>query len=86
MIQHWIALRVNGVPIRFGEAAGMALRGTLDGPHENRSGRSLRVDYGHGSEAELRRLVSALPESGTVYVRSAGTERWVSVASPTRDR
>lgn len=181
MIEHWIALRTNGVPISFGEAAGMTLRGTLKGPlvralivahkaglefgqrqleahllaggdveqvvkaaislrsleqavppeellaldlkdhrvlelvqayarareryphfsfeemtarhlagedviesalsgslvpNANRAGWGLRVEYDVGSEAELRRLISALPESGAVYVRSPGTETW----------
>ena len=177
MIQHWIALRASGVPISFGDVAGMALRGTLKGPlvralivahkagleyghrqleahflaggdveavvmaaislskleqavppenllaldlkdhrvlelveayararerypdfsfqemmvrylkgedvirsalngslvpNARRVGWDLRVEYDVGSEAELRRLMSALPESGAVYVRSPG--------------
>lgn len=185
MIQHWIALRASGVPISFGEIAGMALRGTLKGPlvramivahkaglefehhqleahflaggdvenvvkaaillrkleqavspaqllaldlkdhrvlelveayararerypdfsfeemmvrhlegedvigsalsdsfvpNAHRVGWGLRVEYDVRSEAELRRLMSALPESGAVYVRSPGTETWRKVA------
>lgn len=49
-------------------------------PNAQRTGWSLRVEYDVRSEAELSRLISALPESGTVYVRSPGTEAWRKVA------
>lgn len=181
MIQHWIELRAAGVPISFGEIAGMALRGTLKGPlvramivahkaglefehnqleahflaggdveqvvkaaislrqleqavspakllavdlkdhrvlelaqayararerypdfsfeemmrrhlegedvigsalsgslvpNAHRVGWGLRVEYDVRTEAELQRLISALPESGAVYVRSPGMDTW----------
>jgi hypothetical protein len=51
-------------------------------PNAQRTGWGLRVEYDVRSEAELNRLISALRESGTVYVRSPGTEAWRKVARP----
>ncbi|HEY8468985.1 MAG TPA: hypothetical protein VIL18_05050 [Longimicrobiales bacterium] len=49
-------------------------------PNAQRTGWGLRVEYDVRSEAELSRLISALPESGTVYVRWPGTEAWRKMA------